>query len=104
MTLRRQGAIVTFALDYHSAFDGVNNVFADTRNGTKDAEDEGIETSICYCDVKILHRQPFFFISRASEHAQAAHKITDQKGESRPKNSQRLPRLANRKYVLEPAW
>ena len=75
MTLRRQGA-VTSALDYHLAFDGISNVFADTRNDTKNAEDDGIETSICYCDVKIL-QQPFF-VSRAWEHAQAAHNITDQ--------------------------
>ena len=104
MALRRQGAIVTSALDYYSAFHDINNVFTDPRNDTKNAEDDGIEKSICYCDVKSLHRQPFAFISRAWENAQAAHKMKDQKGESRPNNSQRLPRLANRKHVLEPAW
>ena len=104
MALRRPGAIVTSALDYYSAFDDINNVFTDTRNDTKNAEDNGIEKSVRYCDVKSLYRQPFVFISRAWENAQAAHKMKDQKGESRPNNSQRLPRLANRKHLLEPAW
>lgn len=89
------------ALEYQSAFDGINNVFTDTRNDTKNAKGDGIEASRCYCDVNILRRQPFVSISRAWEHAQAGHKIKDQKGESRPKNSQRLPRLVNRKNVLE---
>lgn len=69
MALRRQGAIVTSALDYHLGFDGRNNVFADTRNDTENDEDDGIETSICYCDVKILHRQPFFlFLALGNMH------------------------------------
>ena len=42
------------ALEYHSAFDGINNAFADTRNDTKNAKDDGIEASRCYCDVSAL--------------------------------------------------
>ena len=38
-------------LEHHSAFDGINHVFAGTRNGTKHAEHDGIETSRCYCDI-----------------------------------------------------
>ena len=42
------------ALVYHSAFDGINHVVADTRNDAKHSENKGIETSRCYCD----YRQP----------------------------------------------
>ena len=63
---------------------GIKHVFANTRNVTKYAEHDGIKTSRFSC---------------IWEHAQTAYEITDQKGESRPKNSQRLRRL-----VFEPAW
>ena len=34
-----------------SVFDGGNLLFAETRNGMKHAEHDGIETARCYCDV-----------------------------------------------------
>ena len=51
------------ALDYHLAFDGINNVFADTRNDTKNAEDDGIVTSK-FCTDNLL----FLFLAVGNMH------------------------------------
>ena len=85
LTLKGSNKVkVTFSSAGSSVVIRHKNVFANTRNVTKYAEQDGIKTSR---------------FSRTWEHAQTACEITDQKGKSRPKNSQRLRRL-----VFEPAW
>ena len=85
LTLKGSNKIkVTFSSAGSSVVMRHKNVFANTRIVTKYAEHDGIKTSRFSC---------------TWEHAQTACEITDQKGKSRPNNSQRLRRL-----VFEPAW
>ena len=47
------------ALAYYSTFDGIRYVFADIRNGTKNAHHDGTETSRCYSTPRFCTDKPF---------------------------------------------